>query len=115
MQLLLPRQMAANTATICDLYDQFPKFSMPLPLVREARCANASQVLLGVCQLYHDCTYDTLTLRFPNCVRRLDCVESHDQLKLQVLSSRRNDHHLEQRLLVETMGQNGDKEFEQIL
>jgi hypothetical protein len=42
-------------------------------------------------------------------------VESHGQLKLQVLRSKHNDHHLEQRLHVEKVGLSGDMEFEQIL
>jgi hypothetical protein len=32
-----------------------------------------------------------------------------------VLRSKHNDHHLEQRLLDETVAQSGDKEYEQIL
>jgi hypothetical protein len=115
MQLPLPRQMAANTATICDLCDLFPKFSTQRPLAHAARCANATQVLSGVCQLSRDCTCDRLKQHFPNCVHPRDCVESRDQLMLQVLRNTHNAHHREQRLLGETTEPSDDTEFEQIL
>jgi hypothetical protein len=115
MQLLLPHQMAASTATICDLCDLSPKFSMLLPLAHEARCANATQVLSGVCQPLGGCTCDRQKQHFPSCVLRRDYVESHGQLMLQVLRSKHSDHHLEQILLGETMEQSDDKEYEQIL
>jgi hypothetical protein len=115
MQLLLPLQMAASTVAICDLCDLFQKFSMLPPLVHVARCANATPVLSGVCQPLGDCTCDKQKQHFPSCVPRLDCVESHGQLMLQVLRSKHNDHHLEQRLHGVRVEQSDDKECEQIL
>ena len=115
MQSLLPRQMAASTATICDLCDLCPKFSMLPPLAHVAVCANASQVLSGVCQPSRGCTCDMQKQHFPSCVHRRDYVESHDQLMLQVLRSKHNDRHRGQRLLCEKVAQSDDKEYEQIL
>jgi hypothetical protein len=115
MQLLLPHQMAASTATICDLCDLSPKFSMLPQLAHEARCANATQVLSGVCQPLSGCTCDKQKQHFPSYVLRRDCVESHGRLMLQVLRSKHNDHHLEQRLHGVRVEQSDDKECEQIL
>jgi hypothetical protein len=42
-------------------------------------------------------------------------VESHGQLRLQVLCSKHNVHHHEQRLLYVKVAQSDDKEYEQIL
>jgi hypothetical protein len=114
MQLPLPLQMAASTVTICDLCDLFLEFSMPRPLVREARCANASQVLLSVYPLLHGCTCDKQKQHFPSCVHRRGYAESHGQLMLQVLRSKHIDRHHEQKLPGETAELNDDKEFEQI-
>jgi hypothetical protein len=115
MQLLLPRQMAASTVTICDLCDLFPKFSMPHPLARVARCANANQVPLSVYPLLHGCIYGTRKQRSPSCVHRRGYAESHGQSMLQVLHSKHNDHHREQKLHAVTVALNDDMEFEQIL
>jgi hypothetical protein len=115
MQLLLPLQMAASTVAICDLCDLFPKFSMQPPLVHEAVCANAIQVLSGVCQPLGGCTYDKQKQHFPSYVLRHGCVESRGQLMLQVLRSKHSDHHLEQKLRDVRVAQSVDKEYEQIL
>jgi len=107
--------MAASTATICDLCDLYPKFSTRLQLAHEAMYANASQVLSDAYLLLHGCTCGKQKQHFPNCVRRHDYVESHDQSKLQGLHSKRIDRHHEQKLLYAIVGLNDDKEFEQIL
>jgi hypothetical protein len=107
--------MAASTATICDLCDLYPKFSTPLRPVREARYANASQVLSNACLLLHGCTCGKQKQRFPNYAHHHDCAESHDQSKLQGLRNKRIVHHRGQKLLGVIVGLNGGKEFEQIL
>jgi hypothetical protein len=114
MRLLQPHQMALSTATICDLCDLFPEFSMLHLLVRVAGFAISSQALSVACQLSHGCTCDRLKRHFPNCVRPRDYVELHGQLMLLVLNSKHNVHHREQRLHGVTVELNDDMEYEQI-
>jgi hypothetical protein len=107
--------MAVSTVAICDLCDLFREFSMQPQLVREAMCANASQVLSGVCQLSHGCTCDKQKQHFPSCDHHHDCVESRGQSMLQVQRNKRNDHHLWQISRGEIMELNVDMEFAQTL
>jgi hypothetical protein len=107
--------MAVSKATICDLCDLFLEFSMPLQLVREAMCAISTQVLSDVYRPLHGCTCGRQRQHFPNCVPHHDFVESHDQSKLLVRRSKRNDLRLVQRSHDEKVELNDDMEFEQIL
>jgi len=65
-------------------------------------------------RLSGDCTYGTQKQHSPKNALRLDCVELHDQWKLQELSNKRNDRHLEQRLLGVKVGLHDDREYGQI-
>jgi hypothetical protein len=70
MRLLQPHQMALDTATICDLCDLFPEFSMLHQLVHEARCAisqPSSFNCLSALMWLRTC--DKLKQHFPNYVR----------------------------------------------
>jgi hypothetical protein len=115
MQSLQPHQMAAGTATICDLCDPYPGFSMQHQLVRVEEYVISTLIPLNACQLLHGCTYGKQKQHFPNYGRHHDYVELHGRLKLQVLNSKHIGHHREQRLHVVTVELNGDMECEQIL
>jgi hypothetical protein len=106
--------MARDTATTCDLCDQFQGFSMLRQLARVEASLIANPTPSNVYQPLDDCTCDKLKRRFPNCVHHRDCAESHDQLMLQVLSNKHSDHHLWQKLRDEKVEPRDDKEFEQI-
>jgi hypothetical protein len=106
--------MARDTAATCDLCGLFQGFSKPHQLVRVEGYVIATLIPLNACRPLGDCTCDKLKRRFPNCVRRLDCAESHGQWMLQVQRSKRIDHHLGQKLRDEKVALHVDTEFEQI-
>jgi hypothetical protein len=114
MQSLLPHQMVLSTATICDLCDLFPEFSMLRQLARVAMCEAASPSLLIVCQLLSDCTYDKQRQRFPNYGHLLDYGESHGRSMLQEQSNKRSDCYPERKLHDVKVELHGDMEYEQI-
>jgi hypothetical protein len=114
MQLLQPHQMARDTAATCDLCDQFPGFAMQPQQVREEESVIATLIPSSVYQLLGDCTCGMQKRHFPNCVRHLDCEESHGQLMSQVLNNKHIDHHLLQILRAEKVALHDDMEFEQI-
>jgi hypothetical protein len=80
MQLPQPRQMARDTAAICDLCDLFQGFSMLPQLARVEVSLIANLTLSNVYQPLSDCTCDKLKQHFPNCAPRLDCAGLHGQL-----------------------------------
>jgi hypothetical protein len=106
--------MVLDTATICDLCDQFPEFSMLRQLVRVAKSAGASPFLLTAYRPLSDCTYGKQIQRFPSCGRHRDCAESHDQLMLQVQSNKHSDCYRGQILHGEKVERRDDMEYEQI-
>jgi len=106
--------MALDTATTCDLCDQFQEFAMLHLQARVEESLIANLIPSNVYQPLSDCTCDKLKRRFPNCVPHLDCVESHGQLKLQVRRNKHIDHHLGQKLHDEKVALHVDMEFEQI-
>jgi hypothetical protein len=67
--------MVLDTATICDLCDLFPEFSMLRQLVRVAKCAGANPSLSTVYQPLNDCTYGKQRQHFPSCGHHRDCAE----------------------------------------
>jgi hypothetical protein len=71
--------MARDTATTCDLCDQFQGFSMLRQLARVATSLIATLIPSNVYQPLDDCTCDKLKRRFPNYVHHRDCAESRGQ------------------------------------
>jgi len=114
MPSLQPHQMARDTAATCDLCDQFQGFSTPRLLARVEVSVISNPIPSNVYQPLGDCTCGKLKQRFPNCVPRLDCEESHGQSMLQVPRNKHNAHHLLQILHDEKVELHDDKEFEQI-
>jgi hypothetical protein len=114
MQSLQPHQMAAGTATICDLCDLYPRFSTQHQLVRVEEYVISTLIPSNACQLLHGCTYGKQRQHFPNYGRRHDYVELHGRLKLQVMNSKHNVRHREQRLLDVKVELSDDMECEQI-
>jgi hypothetical protein len=113
MQLLQPHQMALGTATICDLCDLFQGFSKQPQLARVEASLSATLIPSNFYQPLSDCTCGMQKQRFPSCVHRHDCAESHGQSMLQVLSNKHIDHHLWQKLRDEKVELHVDMEFEQ--
>jgi hypothetical protein len=106
--------MVLNTATICDLCDLFPEFSMLRQLARVAKYEGASPSLSNVCQLLSDCTYDKQRQRFPSYGHHRDYAESHGRSMLQERSNKRSDCCRGQKLLGVKVELHGDMEYEQI-
>jgi hypothetical protein len=106
--------MVLSTATICDLCDPFPEFSMLRQLAHVAKYVGASPSLSNVCQLLSDCTYDKQRQRFPNYGHHLDYGESRGRSMLQEQNSKRNDYCPEQKLHDVKVEQHVDMEYEQI-
>jgi hypothetical protein len=106
--------MVLDTATICDLCDQFPGFAMLPRLARVEASLNATLIPLNVCRPSGDCTCDKPKQRFPNCAHRRDCAESHGQSMLQGPSNKHIDRHLWQKLHDGKVERHVDREFEQI-
>jgi hypothetical protein len=106
--------MVLNTATICDLCDLFPEFSMLRQLVRVAKYAGASPSLLIAYLPLSDCTYGKQRQRFPSCAHLHDCAESHDQSMLQEQSNRHSGCYRGQRLHAWKVELHVDMECEQI-
>jgi hypothetical protein len=106
--------MVLDTATICDLCDLFPEFSMLHQLVHVAKCAGASPSLLTAYLPLSDCTYGTQRQRFPSCGHRHDCAESRGRSKWQAQNSKRSDYCHGQKLHDVKVELHGDMEYEQI-
>jgi hypothetical protein len=106
--------MARDTATTCDLCDQFQGFSKRRQLARVEASLVANLIPSNAYRPLSDCTCDKLKQRFPSCAHHHDCAELHGQSMLQVLSNKRIDHHLWQKLRDEKVERHDDKEFEQI-
>jgi hypothetical protein len=53
-------------------------------------------------------------LRFPNCGRRRENAESHDQLRLPHFHNKHSDHHRARKLLAWKVEPRADMEFAQI-
>jgi hypothetical protein len=106
--------MALDIAAICDLYDQFPEFSMPPQRVHAEGFAISTLTPSTAYLPSHDCIYGKRRRHSPNCVLRLDCEGSHGQSMLQALNSKHTVRHREQISHGEIVELNGDMEYEQI-
>jgi hypothetical protein len=105
--------MGEGMKSISYLASQSPKFAKLRQLVHVEASLISNQFLLACDQLSDDCTCGKLKQHSPNYGNHHDYVESHDQSKLQVQCSKRNDHHRVQRVRAAKVELRGDKEFEQ--
>jgi hypothetical protein len=106
--------MVLNTATICDLCDPFPEFSMLRQLAHVAKCAGASPSPLTAYLPLSDCTYGKQRQRFPSCGHRHDCAESRGRSMLPEQNNKRSDCYHGQKLRGEKVELRDDMGYEQI-
>jgi hypothetical protein len=106
--------MGEGMKSISYLAYQFPEFAKRRLLVLAAVSLISNQFLLTCDRLSGDCTCGKLKQHSPNYGNHHDCVESHDQSKLQVPCNKHIAHHHAQRVRAAKVELHDDKEFEQI-
>jgi hypothetical protein len=106
--------MVLNTATICDLCDLFPEFSMLRLLVRVAKCAGASPSLLIAYPPLSDCTYGRQRQHSPSCDHHRDFAESRGRSMLQEQNNKHSDCYRGQKLHDAKVELRDDMGYEQI-